>query len=127
MQISSTMHNQIDLMRPAAGSMNSSQASSQGKSNTAMEMQLSKIASKGFKDPQDIRVSVKEAIEQLSKKFSNSDNSLAISIDKSLTLPIVSVHNSQTGELVRKIPNETLIKVAHTLENLKGLLWDEKS
>ena len=76
MQISSTMHNQIDLMRPAAGSMNSSQASSQGKSNTAMEMQLSKIAKKGFKDPQDIRVSVKEAIEQLSKKFSNSDNSL---------------------------------------------------
>jgi len=34
------------------------------------------------------------------------------------------VTNTQTGELVRQIPSDAVIKVAHTLEDLKGLLYD---
>jgi flagellar protein FlaG len=44
-----------------------------------------------------------------------------------LNRPIVTVVNSQTGEVVRQIPNEVVVRVAHHLDNLKGMLLNEKS
>jgi len=39
-----------------------------------------------------------------------------------LGLPIVVVKNSQTGEVVRQIPNEVVVQVAHSIEAFKGML-----
>jgi uncharacterized FlaG/YvyC family protein len=39
---------------------------------------------------------------------------------------IVTVKNRE-GEVVRQIPNEVALNVAHNLENMKGLLQDGKS
>jgi len=51
---------------------------------------------------------------------------LEIGVDKTLDRPVYTVKNSQTGEVVRQIPDETLLRVAHHLEEVKGLFQDER-
>lgn len=75
-------------------------------------------------DPVRLRENLAEAIEQINKQLANSGRNLGISMDEVLNRPVVKVVNTQTGELVRQIPSEAVVKVAHTLEALKGLLYD---
>lgn len=75
-------------------------------------------------DPVRLRENLAEAIEQINKQLADSGRNLGISMDQVLNRPIVKVVNTQTGELVRQIPSEAVVKVAHTLEALKGLLYD---
>jgi len=37
------------------------------------------------------------------------------------------VTNTQTGEVIRKIPSEAVIRVAHNIEALKGLLFSSNT
>jgi flagellar protein FlaG len=39
---------------------------------------------------------------------------------------VLTVKN-RVGEVVRQIPNETALRVAHNIENMKGLMQDQKS
>jgi flagellar protein FlaG len=75
-------------------------------------------------DPIRLRENLAEAIEQINKQLTDSGRNLGISMDQVLNWPVVKVVNTQTGELVRQIPSEAVLKVAHTLEALKGLLYD---
>jgi flagellar protein FlaG len=52
---------------------------------------------------------------------------LNFSIDKTIDRTIVQVKNAETGEVIRQIPDETLLRVAHNIEQVKGMLLDEKS
>ena len=78
-------------------------------------------------DPQNLHENLKEAIAQLHKQLADSGRSLGIRMDDVLNTPVVTVRNTKTGEVIRQIPSEAVIKVAHTFEQLKGLLVDEKS
>ena len=40
--------------------------------------------------------------------------------------PVVIVRKEDTGEVIRQIPNEVVVKVAHNIEALKGLLMNKK-
>ena len=82
---------------------------------------------KGFQDPKTIMENVHEAIEQTNQELARNGQSLAFSIDKSVTIPVVSVHNMHTGELIRQIPSETLVKSAQSIDKLKGLMWESTS
>jgi uncharacterized FlaG/YvyC family protein len=35
------------------------------------------------------------------------------------------VKNQQSGEVIRQIPSEVVIKVAHSIEDLKGMLHNQ--
>jgi uncharacterized FlaG/YvyC family protein len=35
------------------------------------------------------------------------------------------VSNSITGEVVRQIPNEVVLRIAHSIEEFKGVLHDQ--
>jgi uncharacterized FlaG/YvyC family protein len=37
----------------------------------------------------------------------------------------VTVKRKESGEIVRQIPSETILKLAHNFEKLKGVLLDE--
>jgi uncharacterized FlaG/YvyC family protein len=39
---------------------------------------------------------------------------------------VIQVEDVKTGEVIRQIPNETVLRVSHNLEKVKGLLLDEK-
>jgi flagellar protein FlaG len=74
-----------------------------------------------------MRKEIEEAVERLNEQMRHEGRALAFSVDQKSSQTVITVKNSQTGEVVRQIPDETLLKVAHSLEDLKGLLYDEVS
>lgn len=71
--------------------------------------------------------SLERALEDLNNQMKQNGRNLNFKMDETLNRPIVTVVNSQTGEVVRQIPNEVVVRVAHNLNNLKGMLLNEKS
>lgn len=66
-----------------------------------------------------------EAIKSLNEQMAANKTGLGFSIDKSLQRPVVTVHNTATGEVVRKIPTEVVIRMAHSIDDMKGLLLNK--
>ena len=77
-------------------------------------------------DPDEMRANLEAAIEKLNEQVERNGRGLNFSIDEKLNRPIITVRNTATGEVVRTIPNEVVIKVAHHIEDIKGLLMDHK-
>lgn len=62
------------------------------------------------------------AITKLNEQMQAGGRGLSFSVDPSLGRPVVIVRNEQTGEVVRQIPNEVIVQVAHNFDRLKGVL-----
>ena len=77
-------------------------------------------------DPDEMRANLEAAIEKLNEQVERNGRGLNFSIDEKLNRPIITVRSTATGEVVRTIPNEVVIKVAHNIEDIKGLLMDHK-
>jgi len=78
-------------------------------------------------DPVAMRKELQEAIEQLNAEMKKSSQELRFAMDNVLDFPVVTVKNSTTGDVVRQIPNETTIRVAHNFDKLKGILFNNKA
>ena len=76
-------------------------------------------------DPQEMHRQLQEAVQELNKQMDHTGRSLGFSIDDTLGRSIVKVVNKDTGELVRQIPSEDVVRVAHSIESLKGLLYSK--
>jgi len=68
---------------------------------------------------------INAAVDQLNKMAVNSGRGLQFKADPKLGRHVITVTNTDTGEVVRTIPTEVAIRVAHGLEDLKGILHDE--
>ena len=66
-----------------------------------------------------------QAIETLSNQLQSSQTKLGFSIDSETDVVMVKVTNKETGELVRQIPAEAVVRLAAKMDDLKGLLLDE--
>ena len=77
-------------------------------------------------DPDEMRANLEAAIEKLNEQVERNGRGLNFAIDEKLNRPIITVRSTATGEVVRTIPNEVVIKVAHNIEDIKGLLMDHK-
>lgn len=75
-------------------------------------------------DPGKLRENLQAAVEHLNKQLASSGRSLGFSMDDNINRPVVTVRSTQTGEVIRQIPSEAVVRVAHTLDELKGLLHD---
>ena len=73
-------------------------------------------------DTEKMRQNLQEAINRLSEMMRDGGRGLNFSMDQKLGRPIVLVRNADTGEVVRQIPNEVVVRVAHSIEDLKGIL-----
>jgi uncharacterized FlaG/YvyC family protein len=91
-------------------------------SNAALSLEKkSRIAN----ESQQMLATLKDAVSNLNDMLQKNKTSLNIQIDPSLSTPVISVFDSNTGELIRTIPNEVVIRVAHSMEGLKGLMHDQ--
>ena len=70
---------------------------------------------------------LEEAIKRLNDQMQQHNRNLSFSMDQSTKSLVIVVKNSQTGEVVRQIPEESVLRVAHNLENLKGLMLNTKT
>jgi flagellar protein FlaG len=78
-------------------------------------------------DPEEMRRNLHEAMQRLNDQAAQNGRGLNFSVDEELNRHIITVRKTETGEVVRQIPTEVAIKVAHSIEDVKGLLLDEQS
>lgn len=76
-------------------------------------------------DAEKMMAKMQEAVTQLNKMAVNSGRGLNFQADPKLGRHVITVTNTETGEVVRTIPTEVAIRVAHGIEDLKGLLHDD--
>jgi flagellar protein FlaG len=76
-------------------------------------------------DPKKMHEELAEAIEKLNKQMEAGKRGLGFSVDDELNMTIITVKNTSTGEIVRQIPSEAVIRVAHKIEDLKGILYSK--
>ena len=65
------------------------------------------------------------ALAELKRLADNSGRSLGFSKDPAVSGPVITVTDNQTGKVVRQIPVEVVVRVAHSIEKMKGLLFDK--
>ena len=75
-------------------------------------------------DPAEMEKKLEEAVARLNEQMEANGRKLGFSVDDRLNKQIVRVVNKETGEVVRQIPNEVVIRVANSIEDLKGVLFD---
>lgn len=74
-----------------------------------------------------VKTELEEAVKRLADAIEQTPTATKITVDKELDRFIVQVTDKQTGEVVREIPGEAILKIARNIENLKGLLYDNKA
>ena len=77
-------------------------------------------------DPQQRRRELTEAIEKINAQMRADGRALSFSVDEKADRTVVTVKNSETGKVVRQFPDEALLRVAHHMEDVKGLLQDAR-
>jgi flagellar protein FlaG len=76
---------------------------------------------------EQMKKNLDQAIAQLNDNMRDGGRNLAFAMDETLGQPIIVVKKEDTGEVIRQIPNEVVIKVAHNIEKLKGLLFNSRA
>ena len=71
---------------------------------------------------QPTRESVARAAEQMQKFVSTMGRNLNFSIDGETGHHIVRVTNPATGEVIRQLPSEEMIRIAHSLTQISALV-----
>jgi flagellar protein FlaG len=73
-----------------------------------------------------IRERLKEISDSINEDLSNRSKDLKFSVDEITNRMLVTVSEKESGKIIKQIPSETILKVSHSLEALKGLLYDDK-
>lgn len=78
-------------------------------------------------DIEKMRTDLKASIEKLNESLRDGGRNLNFHMDEKVGGLVVLVKNADTGEVVRQIPNETVVRMAHSIEAFKGILHNELS
>ena len=78
-------------------------------------------------DASEIRQNLQEAVTMLNKQMSSTKRGLGFHVDEAVGGPVVTVRSADSGEVVRQIPNETVVSIAHNIDKIKGLLFSSKA
>lgn len=78
-------------------------------------------------DASEVRQNLQEAVSMLNQQMASTKRGLGFQVDEAVGGPVVTVRSAETGEVVRQIPNEVVVRVAHSIEKVKGLLLNAKA
>ena len=78
-------------------------------------------------DASEIKQSLQDAVRILNEQVSSKSQGLGFSYDESIKSAVITVRNTNTGQVVRQIPGEDVLRMAHKLDQLKGILYNEKA
>lgn len=96
----------------------------------AAEAKAPKPEAKPFEptlDVEEMRANLREDIERLNDMMRDNGRNLNFSMDEASDRVVITVKNTETGEIVRQIPDATMLRVSHNLENVKGMLHNEST
>ncbi len=73
------------------------------------------------------RKQLEQAVQELKRTADTAGRSLGFRIDPAVSSgAVVTVSNLETGQVIRQIPDEVVVRVAHSIDQMKGLLFDGK-
>ena len=68
-----------------------------------------------------------DLVEKLREAIPPTENGLEFRIDEILGRPIVSVIDQASGEIIRQLPSDEVVRAAHNIEYMRGVLFDSRS
>jgi len=68
----------------------------------------------------------KKAVVEINKALEKIPTTLAFQVDETSNRFVVNVADISTGELIRQIPGDAVLRIARQLESLKGIIFDDK-
>ena len=110
--------------RPELPAARAAEGAQQAPKNTAAREPI-KMGEVKF-DPDQMRKNLEEIVQRMNDQMKATNRNLAFSIDDVADRYVISVKHSMTGEIIRQIPDESILRVAHNIEKLRGLLADHK-
>jgi flagellar protein FlaG len=78
-------------------------------------------------DASETRRNLQDAVSMLNQQMASTKRGLGFQIDEAIGGPVVTVRSAETGEVVRQIPNEVVVRIAHNIEKVKGLLLNARA
>lgn len=83
--------------------------------------------------PVDVSAAIKSrdqlnaVVAAASKSLKQFSDSLDIQIDNSLNAPVVKVVDTSTNEVIKQIPNEDIVRIAHAIDDMQKYLVRDKA
>ena len=78
-------------------------------------------------DTEALKKNLEVAINHINEMMRDGGRNLTFAVDPSRKgQPVVVVRKEDTGEVIRQIPNPEVLKVAHSIDALKGLLMNKQ-
>ena len=111
---------------PAPAALATAQAARAAEAGKPQPVEAPKPAPEAKADPRETRRAMEETSEQLNQQMQRNSRDLSFSVDDVANKIVLTVKNKE-GDVVRQIPNEVALRVAQNLDNVKGLMQDEKS
>jgi len=73
----------------------------------------------------EVTEELREAISTLNAALEKTKTRAIITRDEEINRFLVRITDEQSGEIVREIPNEAILKFSRNLQALKGLIFDK--
>jgi len=78
-------------------------------------------------DPQRMRQELQDIASQLNQQVQRTGTALGFAVDEVAGRQVVTVLNKESGEVVRQIPGDEVLAVAHNIERLKGIIFSRNA
>ena len=75
-------------------------------------------------DPSLTLEKMQEIIQVANAAMEGANNSLRFQVDESLSQPIVSVVDQKSGDVIRQLPSEEIVRISRSIESMRGILFD---
>ncbi len=74
-------------------------------------------------DVEDLLKDIEKSIDKIKMIFRGEAQFI---LDRELNMIIIKIKDRETGEIIRQIPPEVAVKIAKNLQELMGILFDER-
>lgn len=93
------------------------------KTNVANERQQSNKKEETEKEAVK-KVDVESVVEKANKMATTHDKEIAFKIDESEDTPIIIISDKKTGQVIRQIPSEEMLRLSDKMEEYVGLIYN---
>jgi flagellar protein FlaG len=76
-------------------------------------------------DPNEARANLSSAIKMLNEQMASTQRGLGFSYDDAKKSAVIKVTDMNSGAVVRQIPTEDVLKMAHHIDAMKGILYNK--
>jgi flagellar protein FlaG len=68
-----------------------------------------------------------QVVDQLNRQMQVDDINLRFGVDRRINTFVITVTDKTSGDVIRHIPPEAVVLVAHSIEDMKGILYNAKA